>query len=140
MKKLVFLGFVFFILGCGVNQLPAEKGSINWYKDLPEAKTQAQAQNKPILIDFYTDWCGWCKRLDKDPYAHKDVADFAKGFICVKINADEHRQLTKEYGVRGFPTTVFLRPDGVLIEAVPGYMPPDKFLTLMKRMLTASAQ
>lgn len=127
----ILLTALFFILGC--SQVLA--GDINWIRDLNQAKQIAKAQGKPMLIDFYTDWCGWCKRLDKDTYANNKVIEFAKKFICVKMNADEHPQIAKQYSVRGFPSTVFLKADGILIEVVPGYMPADEFLKLMEKVI-----
>ncbi|MCP4650535.1 MAG: thioredoxin family protein [PVC group bacterium] len=135
MKKILWVMLVFFMVGCGVAQTSGESGTIAWYHDMEQAKADASAENKTMLVDFYTEWCGWCKKLDKDTYSNKEVAEFAKNFICVKIDADKYPQLTKDYKVRGFPSTVFLNSDGTLIEVVPGYMPPDKFLKLMERML-----
>ncbi|MFH2137771.1 MAG: thioredoxin family protein [Candidatus Omnitrophota bacterium] len=134
MKKYLLLVLAVFILGCTHNQ-SIGGGNIDWYSDLEQAKIDAQDQEMLLLIDFYTDWCGWCKRLDKDTYANKEVAELAKNFVCVKINADKFPQLTKEYNVQGFPSTVYLRPDGTRIEVIPGYMPPAKFMQVMNKML-----
>jgi thioredoxin-related protein len=141
-RNTVFAVFLVFALGCA--QMPdqgppgqPQTAAIPWQHDLAQAKELAKAESKPLLLDFYTDWCGWCKRMDKDTYANKKVIDYAENFICVKINADEQRQLTKEYNVRGFPSTVFLRSDGEVIESIPGYMPPEAFLKLMQRILSA---
>jgi uncharacterized protein YyaL (SSP411 family) len=134
MKKNIMAGLFLVMAGCAQAQPTAVAGNIEWLHEITAAKELAGAQNKPILIDFYTDWCGWCKRLDADTYANPDVGAMAKNFVCVKINAEKYPQLAKEYGVGGFPTTVFLKADGTLIEAVPGYMPPAVFLNLMKKM------
>ncbi len=134
MKK-IWLGLLFVLLvGCVQSQPPAAAENIAWLRDFSEAKALATAQNKPILIDFYTDWCGWCKRLDKETYGNKDVAEFSRQFVCLKINAEQNQALVEQYKVRGFPTTVFLKSDGTLIETVPGYFPADQFLELLKRI------
>jgi len=135
MKKAILFFLIIFILGCTQTSTQVQTGSIAWLKDLSFAQQAASRQAKPILIDFYTEWCSWCKRLDKDTYANSEVADFAQQFICVKIDADKHPQLAKKYNVRGFPTTVFLKPDGSVIKVVPGYMGPKDFLALLKKIL-----
>ena len=139
MKKYLLLVLAVFVFGCTQGQ-SAGGGQIDWYADFEQAKIDAQEQDKLMLVDFYTDWCGWCKRLDKDTYANMEVAELAKEFICVKINADQQPQLTKEYKVQGFPSTVYLRPDGTLIEVIPGYMPPGKFMKVMDSMLSATSE
>ena len=135
MRQIAILLLVLGMTGCGQISEPEAAAKINWLRDFESAKTIAQQDAKPLLIDFYTDWCGWCKKLDKDTYADDRVAEKAREFVCVKINADKQPALTKQFKVRGFPSTVFLKADGALIEVVPGYLPPEGFLDLMKKIL-----
>ena len=139
MKKLVFITALLCIAGCSIMQEsePAEE-LINWSYDFEQAKTEALNQQKPLLIDFYTDWCSWCKKMDKDIYGNKNVADFSENFVCVKIDAEKNSQLTKEFNVRGFPTTVFLNSEATVKEVVPGYLPADRFLELMKVIVNSN--
>lgn len=133
MKKILFGIAILCIAGC--SQLKSSEpvaDLIEWSYDFEQAQIQAQDQAKPMLLDFYTDWCSWCKKMDKDIYGNKKVADFSDNFICVKIDAEKNSQLTSKFKVRGFPTTVFLNPDTTVKEIVPGYLPPNRFLELMK--------
>src|SRR5512137_2126003 len=58
---------------------------LGWDAGLREA---ARLQ-RPVLVDVYTDWCGWCKRMDRDVYARADVqAYLARRFVTVKLNAE----------------------------------------------------
>jgi len=110
---------------------------VNWLYDYDQALSRAKDENKPILMDFYTDWCGWCKKLDAETYGDETVAAFLnESFICLKVNAEEHADLAKEYEVLGYPTIVFLSPDGEEIGRIVGYEPPNKFLQDAKNMLT----
>jgi thioredoxin-related protein len=110
---------------------------VGWYS-YDEGTKKARESDKPILLDFYTDWCGWCKKMDKETYGSRDVQQFLNlRFIPIKINAESKevihvdgkemkmRDLTRKYGVRGYPTTVFLESDGNLIGPLPGYTDPD---------------
>ncbi len=105
----------------------------------------AQKEQKLLVVDFYTDWCHWCKVMDKETYANKEVIKFAsKNVIMAKINAETNekfkfkdanysgRELTRMFGVSGFPATVFINLKGELITVVPGFIPADKFTMILK--------
>lgn len=105
----------------------------------------ARASGKPVLVDVYTDWCGWCKRMDRDVYARQDVnAYLSSHFVTVKLNAEggelaayqgrnySGRSLAAAFGIDGYPTTVFLSATGDRLVNVPGYVEPERFLALLR--------
>ncbi len=125
---------------------PARAGSAglkwqNWDSGLRVAvKTQ-----RPVLVDVYTDWCGWCRRMDRDVYTRDDVRDYlSRRFVTVKLDAEAtdeasyqgrmytSRSLAGRFGVSGYPTTIFLRANGEHLVNVPGYVPGDRFLLLLR--------
>lgn len=76
------------------------------YKEAIEA---AKKENKMVFIDFYTEWCGPCKRMMKEVFPAKEVGDFLNPkFVCVKIDAEkgEGKELAKRYKVTAYPTFV----------------------------------
>jgi len=94
---------------------------IMWHS-YDEGMRIAQEQDKPVMIDVYTDRCPWCKELDRVVYTDPDVIDLADKFVCIKFNADKHRDLAAKYNpTGGVPATVFLRPDGTEIHRLGGY-------------------
>ncbi len=122
---------------------PGASGAVQW-QSFENAITLAGEQNKKLLIDVYTDWCGWCKRMDSDVYSDASViAALNAGFIPVKLNAESSRELiyfgsqmteaqfARSAGVTGYPTTLFLGPDAKPITRVPGYIPADKFVSIL---------
>jgi thioredoxin-related protein len=121
----------------------AAEGSLwrSWNEGLKEA---AQSQ-RPIVVDVYTDWCGWCKRMDRDVFSRDDVREYlSKRFVAVKLNAESPAQtrydgrnlsaraLAARFRVTGYPTTVFLRPSGEHLVNVPGYVDGDRYLKLLR--------
>lgn len=107
----------------------------------------AKKENKVLVVDFYTDWCQWCKVMDDKTYGNKEVIKYTKeNVIMAKLNAETDekfkfknafysgRELTMLFGVRGFPTTVFLDANGDLITSVSGFIPADKFTMILKYM------
>jgi len=103
-----------------------------------EIKSLAKQENKIIFLDAYTDWCGWCKVLDKETFTDKQVIDFVNAnFIPVKYEMETGfgQTLAMKYRVRGFPSQLFFNPDGSLIYVSFGYRPPTRFLELLKTAL-----
>jgi thioredoxin-related protein len=105
----------------------------------------AKKEKKVLVVDFYTDWCSWCKVMDKETYENSEVVDYArKNLVMAKINAETTdrfnyrgtlyagRELTMMFGVRGFPATVFFTDSGELITVLSGYIPADRFYIIAK--------
>ncbi|MGH2566707.1 MAG: thioredoxin family protein [Bacteroidota bacterium] len=109
-----------------------------------EGLEQSSKQNKMVLVDVYTDWCGWCKKMDKEVYTdEKVVAIISEKFVVVKLDAESSEKLRydgKEFteqefaraiGVDGYPTTIFFQPDAQPITRVPGYMEARMFANVL---------
>jgi thioredoxin-related protein len=116
----------------------AGAGEIRWVKSLDQALQQAKRANKLVMVDFYTDWCTWCKRLDRDTYTNDRVVQLSTQFVSVKVNAEkEGRSAAQRYGVNGFPTILFLTGGGEVAGKITGYRPPQPFADEMSRIATA---
>jgi len=122
---------------------PAAEGSetaksekeIEWQPSYEVAMTKAKEAGKPVMIDFYTDWCSWCKVLDQKTYTDPEVIEAADKMVAVKIDAEAHADLAKKYKVNSYPRIVFLSSEGKVIHEIMGYKPPDQFLPDMKAVL-----
>ena len=104
---------------------------LQWQNDYDKALATAKTDKKIVMVDVYTDWCGWCKKLDKDVYANAEVkAKLAKDFVPLKINPEKSKknlELARSFGTRGYPHIVFLDASGKKISEIGGYVPADKF-------------
>jgi len=123
----------------------AKSNGIEWLT-YDKGLAKAKAEGKPVIIDFYTDWCGYCKKMDRSTFQDPKIVGFMKDkFVAVRVNGDEktkmvshegemmsERTLTKAYGVRGFPTFWFLDSEGKKIGPAPGYKSTDNFLPLLE--------
>jgi thioredoxin-related protein len=124
---------------------------LSWMS-LDEATGKLQKEQRPILIDLYTTWCGWCKQMDKKTYSNKQVAQYLQDkFYPVKVDAETHAainwngrtyQFNPSYrsnefalylthGRLEFPTTIIIPPGGEP-QAIPGYMEPKELELLVK--------
>ncbi len=143
-SMLIVLLSAFFMAGGGSSMKQHQNGELKW-TNFTQGLEEASATNKKVLIDVYTDWCGWCKRMEKDTYSDKNVESYlSQNYILVKLNAESNQeetvdtmhvtdaQLASAFGVNGYPTTIFLTSDGQPITAAPGYMKPDEFIHVLK--------
>ncbi len=152
---------ILFISGCGTeketssgkekpaqNNLYANGKSVTWHS-FNEGLSLARKQEKQIIIDFYADWCKWCKVMEEKTFSHPEVQKrLARDFICVKIYTDRPREEPIQYkgreytatqfstavGVRGLPTLLFMESDGDLITTIPGFIDKEIFLPLLSYM------
>ena len=118
-------------------------------------RVQKDANPKKIFVDVYTDWCGWCKRMDADTFQNAAVAAYmSEHFYMVKLDGEgkepiEFKGKTYEYvpsGKKGYhqfaaallqgrlsyPTVVFLDEGLNMLSPVPGYQKPGPFMNIAR--------
>jgi len=133
MKKISFVLALAFIIITNSFK-PADE--IKWV-GFNDGYTLAKKNKKIMLIDVYTDWCGWCKRMDRDTYAKSEIAALVnKDFVAIKFNPEAAGTYTfegKTYSgqelagvigdnqINGYPTTVFIQPKTIKKKLVVGY-------------------
>lgn len=148
--KLIFVVAVIAItaLSCFV---PA-KEKINWIS-MKELNEVYYKNPKPVLIDIYTSWCGWCKEMDRTTYKNEKLAAYInEHYYAVKFDAESEEHFTfnkKEYGYNAknksnelaefllfgrmeFPTTVFLPTIDARPAPLAGYMKPKEMEAPLK--------
>src|SRR5690606_35883685 len=112
--------------------------AIAWESDHDAALARAKAEGRPVVIDFFAEWCAACKELDRYTWPDPAVAEEAQRFVPVKIDgtveSDAIQRLYEKYGVKGLPTIVFIAGDGTVLEKprVTGFLDAPGFLQLMK--------
>jgi len=109
---------------------------IAWVYDYQTALKTAAREKKPIMIDFYTDWCSWCKKLDEDTYPDPKVQELAKKFVCAKINAEKDTATARKYGVSAYPTIVFTDAEGKELHRVESYQTGEVFVQTLEEALS----
>lgn len=114
----------------GGPQIPSDQ-EINWVSSLPAALEQAEATGRPVMIDFYADWCPPCNMLDEQTYADARVVNAATNWISVKIDIDANQPVAREYQVSSIPTIVFLSPEGKELSRFSGFVPAQAMLRQM---------
>jgi thioredoxin-like negative regulator of GroEL len=107
-----------------------------WFKgDLESAQAEAMERNTVVMIEFYTDWCNWCRRLETDTFSNAEVQQELRAFVPMQLNAEKGgAELAERFGVDTYPTMVFLDASGYETDRILGYLPPDRFLRRVKRV------
>ncbi|MDI6766419.1 MAG: thioredoxin fold domain-containing protein [Bacteroidota bacterium] len=142
MKKTLILVTALFLvsyIGYANNKI-----ELKW-KKYDVGLAEAKKAKKKIIVDVYTDWCKWCKKLDKEVYADDSVAAYLqKQYILVKVNGESstqikykgkqltEMQLTQLLKVTGFPAIIFLDTSGEVIDRISGFVPADRFLPIVR--------
>ena len=111
-------------------------GESGWLNDYKRAQQEAKTNNKFLLLDFTgSDWCGWCKKLDKEILSQSQFKDYAReNLVLLEVdfprakaqNAEvrkQNQELAQQYQVEGFPTIVVLNGDGQKLWQYDGYFP-----------------
>lgn len=149
LKPALFFGLIIF---CSVAFKTAGSDKIKWLK-MEEVSIKVKEQSKPVLIDLYTDWCGWCKVMDKKTYGNsKVIAYINEYFYSAKINAETKDNVSWKdktykynskyqindfslfvtYGRTSFPTTVIIADNESAPIPIAGYLEPKEIEPILK--------
>tara|TARA_R110000868_G_scaffold14075_1_gene65664 strand:+ start:21448 stop:21981 length:534 start_codon:yes stop_codon:yes gene_type:complete len=153
LKKNIRFSSFLFLAFIALNLNAQEVKWLSW----DEASKLAETDKTPkkIFIDVYTDWCGWCKKMDKDTFQNPEVAAYMqKNFYMVKLDGEgkepiEFKGKTFKFvpsgrngyhefaaalmqGKLSYPTTIFLDEKMNMLSPVPGYQKPDAFLQIAR--------
>jgi thiol:disulfide interchange protein DsbD len=108
------------------------------------ALAAAQSDCKPVMLDFFADWCAACQELDEHTYTSPAVVAESQRFRTIKIDGTTSTtaldELYEKYGIQGLPTVIFIDPTGHVLERprVSGFLPPDAFLKEMQKVALTS--
>jgi thioredoxin-related protein len=137
--KILTLLVVLPVIGAAGELIHFRDTTISW----ENAKVIAAQQNKLVFVDAYTDWCVWCKVMDKETFSDSAVAKFMnEKFLPVKYEMETGFGLvmSEKYRVNGFPTFLIFTTDGKLVYRILGYVKPKEFLEALKAALDPSKQ
>jgi thiol:disulfide interchange protein len=136
-------------IGCGAREQVAEPkqvelavtshaaAEVRWEHDWDRAFERARGEGKPVLVNFYADWCVWCKHLESITFQDEKVAALLSDRVVpLDVNIDgDVQQIIREYRIEAPPTIVVFDASGAELGRILGYLPPTGFLSTVQRML-----
>lgn len=127
-----------------------EEGGINWMT-WDEVQVAMKKEPRKVFVDIYTDWCGWCKVMDKKTFSNEDLIDYMnQHFYAVKFNAERNEEIMfqgTKYAMEGktsslavklmngqlsYPTTIIMEENFANPQPIPGYLPVGRLESIMK--------
>jgi thioredoxin:protein disulfide reductase len=109
------------------------------WNDVPTGFELAKRTNKPIITDFYTDWCGWCKKMEHSTFENPSVEKvMTDNFVLVRANAEDGgsgERLAHQYKINGYPTIMIFDPSGAPKGKLIGYQEAEPFKATLNKFL-----
>jgi len=123
------------------SQVYGKKENLGWAKSLSEGFTASSQTHKPIVLDFYADWCLPCLEIDHKTFHNPEVQEKLKKFIVIKIDCTQETEICKEavdrYQVIGWPTLLFFDRNQQLqkdLSVIGGFVGPEKMLEILNEI------
>jgi thioredoxin-related protein len=141
-----FFIFAFIASGALMNAvlMAQSKPSEMRWNSFDAGMEEARVSHKKVLVDIYTDWCGWCKKMDSNVYTDPGIREYlSKNYVIIKMNAEgsgkvhykgqeySPAQLAAAFGVSGYPSTLFMKENAEPITLLPGYAEAPMFLLVL---------
>jgi len=115
------------------NSLQAQE--IHWRHDYAAARKEAAAAGKPLLLDFGTEACLWCRKLDATTFHDRAVVEaINENFVPLKIDGNRDERLTQAAGVQAFPTVVLVSAEGKIVARQEGYADVAKMMAMLRQV------
>lgn len=114
---------------------PAAK--IAWSKDYRTAEAAARKSGKPLLVEFYADWCPPCRLMEQTTFQDAKVVELTRKFTPVRVDLDENQALARRFQVSGIPQAFILSPTGEVLARNSGYQDAGQFAAFLRQDLAA---
>ncbi|TYP92173.1 Thioredoxin-related protein [Fodinibius salinus] len=151
LKLLILIAPLLFLSGFSSSLVQAQGQEINW-QPFEKAINKARSTKKPILVDVWAPWCGWCHKMEKDVYPAL-VSTLKENFLLTRINRDNHKatyqyngqrysaiRLTQKFKIQSVPGLVFLSEEGQYLLHISGFISANKLRPILLWISSKSYQ
>lgn len=113
----------------------ADSSGIAWSHSYADAVRTATSSARSAIVEFYTDWCPWCRRLDDSTFTDPAVVAMSDRYVFARVNAELDTAAARIFGVSSFPTVILFDGAGNEVGRIVGYVPPEKFVKTMSNFV-----
>lgn len=144
MKRQLFAASALALAGLVSGAVPAAPaptaGTPTWHNSAGEAFAQARKSGKPVLVDLYADWCGWCKTMEREVFTQPKFQTYAERFVLLRVDVEDGAagsELQQRFQAGSLPTLLLLDPKQSLLGKIEGYLETDRLIARLDRELRA---
>jgi thioredoxin-related protein len=117
---------------------PVHAQGIVWLSDYNAARREAHDKNLPLVIDFSTQNCHWCRQLEATTFRDAAVIKLlSQHFVALRLDGEKDAGLAQSLGINAYPTLVFADPDGKILGKQDGYVKAAEFTQIAQRALAS---
>jgi thioredoxin-related protein len=103
--------------------------------NLTAALEIAKGEDKPVFVYIRSEYCGWCRKFEEETFTNQSVIKtLNERFVLVSLDVNKQNNETRNFGVYGTPTMIFLNSKGTGIERIPGYVDTGTFLDIVNKV------
>lgn len=99
-----------------------------------QAVKRAKESDRPVVIDFWAEWCVACLRLKRETLENGRVAESLRSVEMVYVDLDKYPTLGDAYSVAAIPDVIFAEPDGRIVDRLQEFESPEKFVSRLQRL------
>lgn len=131
------------LLLCGLPGLfspsPARGASV-WHQSADSAFAEARKSGKPVLVDLFAEWCGWCKTMEREVFTQARFQTYAERFVLLRVDVEDGAsgsELQRRFRAESLPTLLLLDPKQSLLGKIEGYLETDRLIARLDSELAA---
>ncbi len=111
---------------------PKANEPIRFMDSYEQARAEARAANRRILVYFTGPGCPWCRVLESRTFTDAEVVELSRGFVCVELHTDRDTKLADEFQIDSIPRSIVLMPDGAMLGQRVGYLAAGDYAAWLK--------
>ena len=136
MVKGIFIASLAILVG--VTHLPTTRADhVNWSSDVETGLRSARQSGRLVLMKFTADWCGYCKKMERETFTRPAVASLVnEQFVPILVDADKHQDLVQHLKIKGLPAILVVSPEMAILTRISGYQTEAKLMPQLQAVLS----